>query len=74
MTRLIGGPFSLEAIRERLTREIATQEAHGSQYWPIFLLSNDAHAGCGGLRPYQTEDGIYEVGFHLLPIHWGKGL
>lgn len=33
----------------------------------------DAHLGCCGLRPYRLEDGIYELGFHLRPEHWGQG-
>jgi len=44
------------------------------QYWPIFLLSTGEHVGCGGLRPYKPEDRIFELGFHLLPAYWGKGL
>jgi RimJ/RimL family protein N-acetyltransferase len=26
------------------------------------------------LRPYCLEDGVYEIGFHLRPDYWGKGL
>lgn len=44
------------------------------QYWPIFLAENGAHAGCAGLRPYSPEQQIYEIGVHLLPPFWGKGL
>ncbi len=74
VTRLIGGPLSAEAAEARLGAEIAMMRAHGVQYWPIFLLENDAHAGCAGLRPYRLDDGIYEIGFHLLPAFWGGGL
>ena len=34
------GRLSEEQVRDRLRREIATAEAHGVQYWPIFLPSN----------------------------------
>ena len=74
VTRLIGGPFSMEQINERLAGEIASMNLHHIQYWPIFLLSGDEHAGCGGLRPYRPEDQIYELGIHLRPAHWGRGL
>ena len=55
VTRLIGGPFPPERVRERLAREIATQAEHGVQYWPLFLLADGGHAGCCGLRPYKTR-------------------
>jgi [ribosomal protein S5]-alanine N-acetyltransferase len=73
VTRLIGGPFSAEQVRQRLAREIANQTAHGVQYWPIFLLSNGAYVGCCGLRPYKLEQGLYELGFHLRVAYWGQG-
>ena len=74
VTRFIGGPFSSEQIRQRLDDEIASMRAHGVQYWPLFLLRSDEHVGCGGLRPYDLEHGIYEIGFHLRPAYWGQGL
>jgi ribosomal-protein-alanine N-acetyltransferase len=73
VTRLIGGPFSSEQVRERLAREIATFREHGLQYWPIFLLATGQHIGCCGLRPYRSEDRVYEVGAHIRKAHWGQG-
>ena len=73
VTRLIGGPFSKEQVRQRLAREIETQNAHGIQYWPIFLLASDVHVGCCGLRPYRLDRGICELGFHILKSQWGGG-
>jgi len=74
VTRFLGGPFSDEEISQRLQREIARMNAHQFQYWPIHLLSNDEHVGCCGLRPYRPEDQIHELGLHLKPRHWGRGL
>lgn len=75
VTRYIGGPFSPGQIKERLDGEIAAMSAHRIQYWPIFLLTgDDEHVGCGGLRPYRPEDQIYELGIHLRPAYWGRGL
>ena len=74
VTRLIGGPFSAEQIRRRLAQEIANQEAYGIQYWPNFRLTDYAHVGCCGLRPYPAEPHVYELGFHLHKIFWGQGL
>lgn len=73
VTRLIGGPFSEIQVRDRLAQEIATDTVHGIQYWPIFRLSDDAHVGCCGLRPYPDELGILEIGFHVRHEHWGRG-
>jgi RimJ/RimL family protein N-acetyltransferase len=73
VTRLIGGPFSRGQVQERLSREMATMQSHGIQYWPIFLLVTGEHAGCCGLRPYKSEEGIYEVGVHLRKTFWGQG-
>jgi RimJ/RimL family protein N-acetyltransferase len=74
VTSLIGGPFSPDAIAERLQKEISTASECGVQYWPLFLLDSGDHAGCGGLRPYRPEEKVFEVGFHLRPECWGKGL
>jgi len=74
VTQFIGGPFSEQRIRERLEREIAHMRDNRMQYWPIFLLSNGRHVGCAGLRPYKSEEKIYELGFHLRPEFWRQGL
>ncbi len=74
VTALIGGPFNPEEVEQRLLQEIACMKTYGVQYWPMFLLVNGAHAGCAGLRPYRVEHKIYELGFHLRPEYWGRGL
>lgn len=74
VTRFFGGPFSEEEIARRLEKEISRRETYGFQYWPIHLLADDEHVGCCGLRPYRMEDGIPELGFHLRPKYWGRGL
>jgi [ribosomal protein S5]-alanine N-acetyltransferase len=74
VTRFFGGPFSEEEISERLEREIGRMNIHQFQYWPIHLLSDNEHVGCCGLRPYRLEDKIHELGFHLRPTYWGRGL
>jgi len=71
---LIGGPFSEEAIRARLAKEIAIQRERGFQYWPVFLLEGDRHVGCAGLKPYREEERIFELGFHLRREFWGQGI
>jgi ribosomal-protein-alanine N-acetyltransferase len=74
VTRFFGGPFSEEEVRERLEREIARMSAHQFQYWPIHLLADNNYVGCCGLRPYRLQDEIHELGFHLRPKYWRRGL
>jgi len=74
VTRWIGGPFSAMQVRDRLANEIAQQASHGVQYWPVFLLADGQFAGCCGLRPYPHGDRVFEIGFHLRPMFWKRGL
>jgi len=74
VTRFIGGPFSPHKIHDRLNAEIDLFSKHNVQYWPIFLLETQQHTGCAGLRPYRPEDLIFELGVHLRPAYWGRGL
>ena len=74
VTNFIGGPLSPQEATQRLEREIDVGATTGLQYWPVFLTSSNAFVGCCGLRPYRREQQILELGFHLLPAHWGKGL
>jgi RimJ/RimL family protein N-acetyltransferase len=73
VTKLIGGPFSREQVQARLSLEISNLKTYGVQYWPVFLLSNGEHLGCCGLRPYQLDQGVYEVGVHIRSGYWGNG-
>lgn len=73
ITELIGGPFTVEKIQERLLNEIKTMKMYNVQYWPIFLLETGEHIGCCGFRPYQNEKNMFELGFHILPKFWRQG-
>jgi [ribosomal protein S5]-alanine N-acetyltransferase len=74
VSRFIGGPFSSAQISQRLEDEISLMTSHRVQYWPVFLRDDGQHVGCAGLRPYQPEEHIYEIGVHLRPGFWRKGL
>jgi RimJ/RimL family protein N-acetyltransferase len=67
------GTLSKEQIQERLFQEIALEKKYKVQYWPIFLLEKDDHVGACGLRPYDIEKNIFELGFHIRSSNWGKG-
>lgn len=47
------------------------QREHRVQYWPMFALKDSEFVGCCGLRPYKET---LELGFHLRPEYWGRGL
>jgi len=68
----IGRQLTPQQIESRLSCEIAQMSASGMQYWPIFLLDGGEFTGCAGLRPKYGR--TFELGYHLLPAHWGKGL
>ncbi len=72
VTASIGGPFTSEEVRLRLSREIELMIASKVQYWPVFLREDEELVGCTGLRPYRA--GVLELGFHLRPQYWGRGL
>jgi RimJ/RimL family protein N-acetyltransferase len=67
------GPLSMEQVKDKLLEEMATQTAHGIQYWPFFLQKSGEHIGCAGLRPYDMAKNIFEIGFHIRSNHWQKG-
>jgi ribosomal-protein-alanine N-acetyltransferase len=74
VTRFFGGPFSEEEIQRRFKRERARGLVHGFQYWVLELLETGEFVGVCGLRPYRPVDEIIELGFHLRPKFWGRGL
>ena len=67
------GKLSQAQVNDRLLKEISTQKLYGIQYWPIFLLRNDDHLGCCGLRPYDKSKNVLEIGFHIRYRYWGQG-
>ena len=74
VTKFFGGPFPEQEIQRRLQVELDRAAAHNFQYWPMHLLDGGEFVGCCGLRPYKLDEGIPELGFHLRPKFWGRGL
>ena len=87
VTEFIGGPFEAAAVAARLADECQRLKDEGVQYWPVFVrdVHRDGgfgeHVGAVGLRHYGGEapscaglPTVFEIGFHLRPDHWGKGL
>ncbi len=73
VTEFIGGPFTAEQIEQRYIRETIRYDAHRFQYFPIFLPGSKEFVGCCGLREYDLDKKILEIGFHFLPSHWRRG-
>ena len=67
------GKMTETAILDRLNKEIDTYSKYKIQYFPIYKKENDKFIGCCGLRPYDIEKNVVEIGVHLLPEYWGKG-
>lgn len=72
VTRLISKEgLNLSQVKERLDRELAAARDHHMQYWPVFRLTDGAHLGCAGLRPFAPSRA--ELGVQLKPQFWGEG-
>ena len=67
------GIFTEQEILDRLNIEIENERQFQVQYWPIFDKTTADFIGYCGLRPYDVEKHIYEIGFHLRSKYWGKG-
>lgn len=67
------GKMSKEQIYERLKKEIENYNKFKVQYWPIYLIDSNENIGCCGLRPYDLDNNIFEMGIHLKSKYWGNG-
>jgi [ribosomal protein S5]-alanine N-acetyltransferase len=65
--------YTPREVQIRLQLEIDTEQTHGIQYWPFFLLTTGEHVGCCGLRPRDEEPGVPELGVHVASRHWRQG-
>jgi Acetyltransferases, including N-acetylases of ribosomal proteins len=68
------GTMSKKQVQERLRKEIESYNNYNIQYWPIYLIETNENLGCCGLRPYDYENNILEMGIHLKEKYWGKGI
>lgn len=74
VTNYFGGPMTREQAQDRLHAERERETRLGMQYWPIFLRETGDFAGRAGLRPWQMDPEITEVGVHLMRSAWGLRL
>lgn len=67
------GVMLKEQVNQRLKKEIDTYNNYKIQYWPIYSIETNENVGCCGIRPYDSEKSIFEMGIHLKEKYWGKG-
>lgn len=66
------GRMTGKEIAARLAQEVERDRQYKLQYWPLRDKASGTLAGCCGLRPHG--EGELELGVHLRPDFWGKGL
>lgn len=66
-------PLSEGQVEGLLERQLEMADRVGLQYWPVFRSEDGEHVGCCGLRPYDPESGVLELGVQLRAKHWGDG-
>ncbi len=69
-----GGTMLKEDVQQRLKKEIETFNNVNIQYWPIYFKETHENVGCCGVRPYDCEKNILEMGVHIKEQHWGIGI
>ncbi|MDU1909959.1 GNAT family N-acetyltransferase [Fusobacterium sp.] len=76
VTKLItaSGKMTEKEIKNRLAKEIENYKNFRVQYFPLYLKENEIFVGCCGLRPYDKEKNILEMGIHIKKEQWGKGI
>ena len=72
VTELLEGPLTMQHVAARLELELLRARKFGMQYWPLFMLDDAEFVGCCGLQPHGA--GVLELGFHLRPQFWHRGL
>lgn len=68
------GRMSDEQVKNRLNKEIDNYNKYNIQYFPIYMKETNENVGCCGLRPYDPEKNILEMGIHLKRKYWRSGL
>ena len=62
-----------EALASLRQRPLADYQKHGYGRWAVVLKSSGQVIGFAGLK-YLDDLQAVDIGYRLLPEHWGKGL
>jgi ribosomal-protein-alanine N-acetyltransferase len=63
---------SLESTGEQMHWYRNLEQQKTGKWWKL-LGSNEEFLGAGGLNGFDAKQKTIEIGFWLLPEHWGKG-
>jgi RimJ/RimL family protein N-acetyltransferase len=69
----IRGGLNRSQVEQKLQQEIERQNKFGVQYWKVIAKETGEIVGCCGLRPYDLDRHLFEIGFHIKSKHWCKG-
>lgn len=74
VTRFTGdGPIDGAGALDVIERIVTPQyRRYGVGRWAVVRISDGAFLGWCGLKYHPAED-VYDVGYRLLPEHWGAG-
>jgi [ribosomal protein S5]-alanine N-acetyltransferase len=67
------GPLTRDLVLKKMKEQIDLQKRYGVQYWATIDKNNGEIVGCCGLRPYDIPNNVFEIGFHIMSEHWGRG-
>ncbi len=70
VAQYLGGVLNEEQCLAKLRVEMDRQERFGVQYWPVFLRETGEFVGASGLRPYQDQPDVRELGVHIGRRFW----
>ncbi|MCB0651418.1 MAG: GNAT family N-acetyltransferase [Saprospiraceae bacterium] len=65
---------SLEATRAQMTWFANLEKTGTGIWWAVCDRNNGDFLGAGGFNNLSREHQKAEIGFWLLPAHWGKGI
>lgn len=65
---------SLEATKEQMTWFAELEKNETGIWWAVCSKDGKTFYGAGGLNAIEKENKKAEIGFWLLPEHWGKGI
>lgn len=64
---------TFEATQEQMDWYKDLEENKKGLWWAVCLAGNQTFLGAGGLNDWNHDHRKAEIGFWLLPQHWGKG-
>ncbi len=65
---------TLEATKEQMTWFADHEKNETGIWWAVCNKDDGTFMGAGGLNDLSKENKKAEIGFWLLPEHWGKGI